>query len=81
MIIEVTSNIIIKEGISYFESLEASPSNMIFTKVWGSITSETKINTKEEQSAFGDAVVTTYEKKVKDWQITGAATGSAANII
>ena len=63
-----------KEGISYFESLEASPSNMIFTKVWGSITSETKINTKEEQSAFGDAVVTTYEKKVKDWQITGAAT-------
>lgn len=60
-------------GMNYFENLEASPSNPIYTKIWGRIISETSVTTKTEESAWGDAAVTTYEKKTKEWVITGTA--------
>lgn len=60
-------------GIKYFESLEASPSNMVFTKVWGEIKSQTIVDKREEESAFGEAAVREYERKVREWVITGAA--------
>lgn len=60
-------------GIAYFESLEASPSNMIFTKVWGEIKSQTIVSKREEESAFGKAAVREYERKVREWVIIGAA--------
>ena len=60
-------------GIKYFEGLDASPSNMTFTKVWGKINSETIKTVKEEVSAFGDAKVTEYERTIKEWVITGTA--------
>lgn len=60
-------------GIKYFDSLDASPSNMIFTKVWGTINSETIKTVKTEESKFGDAKVTEYERTVKEWIITGTA--------
>ena len=60
-------------GMKYFESLEASPSNLVFTKVWGSIKSLTVVTPKEEESAFGEPVIKEYERKVKEWVITGAA--------
>ena len=60
-------------GIKYFESLDASPSNMIFTKVWGKINSETIKTIKTEESMFGDAKVTEYERTIKEWVITGTA--------
>lgn len=60
-------------GIKYFDSLDASPSNMIFTKVWGKINSETVKTVKTEESKFGEAKVTEYERSVKEWVITGAA--------
>ena len=60
-------------GIRYFESLEASPSNMVFTKVWGEIKSQTIVDKREEESAFGEAAVCEYERKVREWVITGAA--------
>ena len=60
-------------GIKYFESFEASPSNMVFTKVWGRITSQTIVDKRTEESAFGEAAVKEYERKVKEWVITGAA--------
>lgn len=60
-------------GIKYFEDLEASPANPIFTKVWGRINcSITKI-VKTEESAFGEAAVQTYDKKVREYVITGTA--------
>ena len=60
-------------GIKYFESLEASPSNMVFTKVWGKIESQTIIDKREEESAFGEAIVKEYDRKVREWVITGTA--------
>lgn len=60
-------------GIKYFESLEASTQNLVFTKVWGSINSETIVTRKEEESAFGEPVVKEYERSIKEWVITGAA--------
>lgn len=60
-------------GIKYFESLEASSSNMVFTKVWGKINSETIKTVKTEESMFGEAKVTEYERTIKEWVITGTA--------
>lgn len=60
-------------GIKYFESLEASPNNMVFTKVWGKIESQTIVDRREEESAFGEAAVKEYERKVREWVITGTA--------
>lgn len=60
-------------GIKYFESLEASQSNMVFTRVWGRINSTTIKTVKEEKPAFGEAKVTTFEKTAKEWVVTGAA--------
>ena len=60
-------------GIRYFESLEASATNLVFTKVWGTISSETIVTKKEEESAFGEPVVKEYERKIREWIITGTA--------
>lgn len=60
-------------GIKYFESLEASAQNLVFTKVWGSINSETIVTRREEESAFGEPVVKEYERSIKEWIITGAS--------
>ena len=60
-------------GIKYFESLEASPSDPVFTKVWGKINCETIIDKREEESAFGESAVKEYERKIKEWVITGTA--------
>lgn len=60
-------------GIKYFESLDASTSNMTFTKVWGKICSETIKSVKTEESKFGEAKVTEYERVIKEWVITGTA--------
>lgn len=60
-------------GIKYFDNLDASQSNMIFTKVWGKINNETIKTLREEESAFGEAKVTEYERTIKEWVITGTA--------
>lgn len=60
-------------GIKYFESLDASPNNPTFTKVWGTINSETIVTRKEEESAFGEPVVKEYTKTVKKFLITGTS--------
>ena len=60
-------------GIKYFQSLEADKTNLVFTKVWGTINSETVITRREEESAFGEAAVKEYERKVREWVITGTA--------
>ena len=60
-----------KDGFKHFEDMEASPSDPTFTKVWGRINCLTKTTTIEEETAFGEAAVRTYERKVKEWEITG----------
>ena len=60
-------------GMKYFENLDASPSNLVFTKVWGRIVSEQKEIKSVEESAFGEANEKSYTRSFKEWLITGAA--------
>lgn len=59
-------------AINYFMGLEASPSNPIYTQVWGEIVSTTIKVEKTVESAFGTPTVDVTEKKQKEWVITGA---------
>jgi hypothetical protein len=63
------------QGIQYFMSLaeDVSGQNPLYTKVWGKINCETKTATVTEESAFGEAAVRTYERKSREWIITGMA--------
>lgn len=61
-------------GIKYFEDLEISEAEPIFTKVWGRITSTTVVTIETEESAFGEASVKKTEHKSKEWEVTGAST-------
>ena len=61
------------QGMNYFESLDATNTDPVFIKVWGRIINRTTRVEKIEESAFGDAAVTSYERKVKEWIITGVA--------
>lgn len=58
-------------GMGYFEDLGATQKSPVFTKVWGRINSTTTTITRTEESAFGEAAVKTYERKSKEWTITG----------
>lgn len=60
-------------GIKYFESLDASPTNLVFTKVWGEVNSETIVRRVEEESAFGEPAVKEYTRTVREWVITGTS--------
>ena len=60
-------------AINYFEGLEASESNPVFTKVWGRQISETIVREIREESAFGDASVRMIKNTRKDFVVTGAA--------
>ena len=59
-------------GMGYFESLEVSNAAPLFTTVWGNLNFVPKAVQKIEESAFGEAAVTTFKRKVKEWVITGA---------
>lgn len=61
-------------GMKYFESLDASPKNLVFTKVWGNINSLTKKVSRTEESAFGEAIVKEFTSSSKEWTITGCST-------
>lgn len=60
-------------GIKYFESLDASSTNLVFTKVWGNINSTTIVRRVEEESAFGEPSVKEYTRNVREWVITGTS--------
>lgn len=72
-ILPMTLTIKNPQGMEYFEDLNASGSDPVFIKVWGKINHTTTHVEKTEESAFGEASVTTYERKVKEWVLTGAA--------
>ena len=60
-------------GMKYFEALGASSAEPVYTKVWGKVNCETIVSTTTEESAFGEASVRTFERKVKEWIVTGTA--------
>ncbi len=62
-----------KMGMNYFENLDASPSNPVFTKLWGRINCMTVKTQKVEESAFGEAAVQTSTRKSREYVITGTA--------
>ena len=62
-----------KDGMNWFENLEISPSNRLFTKVWGRINSLTKTVTKTEESAFGAPAIKEYSRSIKEYEVTGTS--------
>lgn len=59
-------------AISYFEGLEASSKNPVFTHIKGRQVSETIVRQITEESAFGDPSVREVTSSRKDWVITWA---------
>lgn len=62
-----------KDGINYFENLDASPQNLIFTKVSGIINNVTTVDKREEESAFGQPIVKEYPRTIREWVVNSAA--------
>lgn len=60
-------------GMKYFESLDASAQNLVFTKVWGKINSSTIVTRKEEESAFGEPAIKEFSKTIREWVVTGTS--------
>ena len=60
------------QGMSYFESMDTDEAP-VYTKVWGRINCSTTTTESVEESAFGEATVRVFEKKVNEWVITGTA--------
>ena len=59
--------------MEYFEDLGASQNEPVFTKVWGKITCNSIVNEVKEETAFGEEAVRTFERKIKEWLITGTS--------
>lgn len=59
-------------AIDYFEGLEASQKEPVFTKIWGRQIAQTIVREFVEESAFGDARVRKVPNTHKDFIITGA---------
>ena len=60
-------------GIVYFENLDISPKNIVYTKVWGHINNQVLRTQKVEESAFGDTFVIPQERQIREWVVTGTA--------
>ena len=63
----------IPAAMNYFENLEPSSSNPVFTRVKGNIISKTVIRTVTEEGAFGEPTVRQVRNSEKDYVITWAA--------
>ena len=57
----------------YFESLDASQRNPVFTCVWGRQVAETVVRQIVTESAFGEDEVREVKNTRRDFVITGAA--------
>ena len=60
-------------GMGYFEGLEVTGANPVYTKVWGHVISAVTKQEITEESAFGEASVRVVERSTKKWVITGTA--------
>lgn len=59
-------------AIAYFEGLDASKKNPVFTKIWVRVVSQTVKKEKVEETAFGDNVVTETTRETKKWVVYSA---------
>ena len=59
--------------MNYFEDLNASQNEPVFTKVWGRINCGSIANEVKEETAFGEESVRTFERKIREWVITGTS--------
>lgn len=57
-------------GMDYFEALDASPTNPVFTKVWGR--QKASVVKRVEESSWGEAHVQESAATRIDWVITGS---------
>lgn len=73
-LLPVEFSIFNENGINFFENLDASNANPVFTKVWGHQISNTTVTVKTEENAFGGEpkVVETIKTK-KDFIISGTS--------
>ena len=71
-ILPVTFSVYNENAMNYFEGLDISSKNPVFTKVWGRQESTTIKIQKVEESAFGEPSITTMERNRKSYTITGA---------
>lgn len=62
-----------EDGMKHFEDLGVTGAEPVYTKVWGRINCGTIANEVKEESAFGESSVRTYERKIREWIITGTA--------
>ena len=60
-------------GMEYFEGLEVTSAQPLYTQVWGKINFTTDSFKDKTESAFGEDAVDVRERKVREWIITGAA--------
>ena len=73
-LLPVEFTVLDETGMTYFESLEPSSANPVFTKVWGRQISETTVRKIEEASAFGAPSVREIRSSYKDFVLTGVLT-------
>lgn len=59
-----------KDGIRFFENLEPSANNLIFTRVWGTVVTSQDTVKKVTESAFGGPVVEEHSRSRKEMIIT-----------
>ena len=71
-LLPIELSVVNPHAINYFESLDASNSNPIFTKVKGRQISETVVKKIEEESAFGESSIREVRNTRKDFVITWA---------
>lgn len=73
-LLPVEFSVLAPDAIDYFESLDSSNKNIIFTKVKGEQISKTVVKKIEEESAFGEASVREVRNTQRDMVITWAQT-------
>ena len=71
-LIPVTFSVYNPSAISYFESLDASSSNPVFTQVAGSIQAQEIVSVTETEGAFGESLVEERRSTRKEYVITWA---------
>lgn len=72
-ILPVEFSVLDPAAMNYFEGLDISGKNPVFTRVKGEIVSQTVTREIREESAFGDADVRTVRSSQRDYVVTWAA--------
>ena len=72
-LLPIELSVLNSRAISYFESLEITQRNPVFTRLQGRQVSEVVTREVIEESAFGDPVVKKFASTRKDWVVTWAA--------